>query len=166
MHLKSFFADTSECFWNLHRHIQPGIPLLSLPSLEGREWALPKSWSLPLSLCVHLLLLLFPQKDVLVVWGSGCQGQWAAPAASAAALIPCFHPSSLARRSSCPFPSNLENREIFLGNFSCPLPPCPRLDLVLPVEGIGINAVIMCFLYRKLLSFECLVSSNHIFISM
>lgn len=36
----------------------PGIPLLALPSLEGRERALPRS--LPLTLHVHLFL--FPQR--------------------------------------------------------------------------------------------------------
>lgn len=64
------------------------------------------------------------------LWASGCQCQWAAPtAAAAAALIPCLHPSSSARGSSCPFPSNWKRDTNFLGKFLLPTlikscPPC------------------------------------------
>lgn len=134
----------------------PGMLLLSLPSLAGREWALPKLVSASFPVCAAAPVAVPTQRS------SCCLGKWLpGPVGSTNGSCCCFHPllapQPLSKREFVSFSLKPgKQRQICLGNFFCP--SC--LDLVLPVEGTGINPVIMCFLCHKLLLFKCLVTSN------
>lgn len=147
--LKRLFADTSEWF-GIGTSARSAIAFLALP---GRKGMGSPQVGLCLFPCVCSCSCCCSHREVLVVWGSGCTNS------SSCCFYPLFASQLLNKRDFMSFSLKPgKQRQICLGNFFCP--PCSHV--VLPVEGTGINPVIMCFLCHKLLLFECLVTSNHI----